>query len=88
MSRVDKGASMMGRRAVRTNRDRAQGANRNATAVRVSAQRPDATPEPWDEGQVAFAHDLAVLMNRGLIAAVSDGPEIRYAATGGGDVLR
>lgn len=79
---------MMGQRAVQTNRNRGRGASRKATAVRVSAQRPAAISDPWDEGQVALAHDLMVLMNHELIAAVSDGPEIRYAPTGDGEVLR
>jgi hypothetical protein len=34
-----------------------------------------------------LARDLAALINKGLIAAVDTGPEIRYAATCGEEVL-
>jgi hypothetical protein len=34
-----------------------------------------------------LARDLAALMNKGLITAVDDGPEIRFAARSGEEVL-
>jgi hypothetical protein len=79
---------MMSGRGVQTNRERVTRAGpRAATPGQAFAQRPVSTPEPWDEEQVALAHDLAVLITQGLIVAVSDGPEICYAISDGEEVL-
>lgn len=73
--------------AVERSRERGAGAGRRATRSRDVDWRSVATSELWDEQQVALADDLAALMNGGLIAAVSDGPETRYAVSDGGEVL-
>ena len=50
----------------------------------VGAVTPPATwrprrAQPWEGEEVRLARDLSALIEAGLIVAVGDGPEIRYA---------
>ncbi len=45
------------------------------------------TPNPSGDEQAQLARDLAALIEAGLIVAVDDGPEIRYAAASGEESL-
>lgn len=73
--------------AVPRSRERAAGARRRTMRSWDVDRRPAVMPVPWDEQQLALAHDLAALINEGLVAAVSDGPETRYAISDGEEVL-
>jgi len=55
-----------------------------APAPRTRSAR---TPKSSADEQAQLARDLAALIKTGLIVAVDDGPEIRYAAVGGEEVL-
>jgi hypothetical protein len=77
----------MEKQAAPTGRDRAEGPNRRGRGSGRGGQRPAETPEPWDAEQIAFARDLAVLIDRGLIAPIGDGPDVRYAVIHGAEVL-
>lgn len=54
---------------------------------RVRSPRAPRTPNPCGNEEAQLARDLATLINKGLIAAVDTGPEIRYVATCGEEVL-
>jgi GAF domain-containing protein len=56
------------------------------SSTRGKGDEPARTPTPWDDEQVQLARDLAALIAAGLIAARSDGHEIRYAVADGEEV--
>jgi hypothetical protein len=60
---------------------------RRLGAAQITRPRTTRTPEPWPDEQAELARDLAALIDAGLIVAIDDGPEIRYAAAGGEEVL-
>jgi hypothetical protein len=60
---------------------------RRLAAAQVMRRRTARMPEPWRDEQAELARDLAALIDTGLIVAIDDGPEIRYAAAGGEEVL-
>lgn len=59
---------------------------RPLSPARGQGDEPARTPTPWDDEQVQLARDLAALIDAGLIAAMSDGHEIRYAVADGEEV--
>lgn len=70
----------------RLRRGRAASGRRPLSPARGQGAQPARTPTPWDDEQVQLARDLAALIDTGLIAAVSDGHEIRYAVADGEEV--
>lgn len=56
------------------------------STARGQRDQPAPTPTPWDDEQIQLARDLAALIDAGLIAAMSDGHEIRYAVADGEEV--
>lgn len=71
----------------RWRRGRTAARRRPLSPARGQGVPPDQAREPWDDEQAQLARDLAVLIDTGLIAAVSDGHEIRYAVADGEDVI-
>ena len=59
---------------------------RRLGAAQITRPRTTWTPELWHDEHAEFARDLAALIDMGLIVAIEDGPEIRYAAVGGEEV--
>jgi hypothetical protein len=65
---------------------RAAPGRRPVSPVHGQRDEPARTPTPWDDEQVQLARDLVALIDAGLIAAMSDGREIRYAVADGEEV--
>jgi hypothetical protein len=65
--------------AIQTPRER----SRRLNPGRVAAYWPGAAPTLSHAEQSALERDLDVLINQGLVAAIGDGPEARYAVIDG-----